>query len=93
MCSQHDSLVVWTVTSNSTGERSSGLSFDYSVLATEQRMKMTVIDSTEVIAQILYGNSSFSLTVLTIEATLSAIVSCNSDTLAYYPQNSKLVVH
>ncbi len=91
MCSQHDSLVVWTVTSNSTGERSSGLSFDYSVLATEQRMKMTVIDSTEVIAQILYGNSSFSLTVLTIEATLSAIVYCNSDTLAYYPQNSKLV--
>ncbi len=93
MCSQHDPLVVWTVTSNSTGERSSGLSLDYSVLATGQRMKMTMIDSTEDIAQILDGNSSFSLTVLTIEATLSAIVSCNSDTLAYYPQNSKLVVH
>ncbi len=93
MCSQHDSVVIWRVTSISTGERSSGLSFDYSVLATVQRMKMTAIDSTEVIAQILYGNSSFSLTVLTIEATLSASVRCNSDKLAYYPQNSELVVH
>ena len=93
VCSQHDSVAIWGVTSNSTGESSSDLSFHYSALATGQRMKITTIDSTEVIAQILYGNSSFSLTVLTIEATLSAIVSCNSDTLAYYPQNSKLVVH
>ncbi len=92
MCSQHDSLVVWTVTSNSTGERTSGLSL-HSALHTGQNMVRTAIDSTEVIAQFLNGNSSFSLTVLTIEATLSAIVSCNSDTLAYYPQNSKLVVH
>ncbi len=37
MCSQHDSLVVWTVTSISTGERSRGLSFDYSALTTGQR--------------------------------------------------------
>ncbi len=80
LCSQHDSLVVWTVTSISTGKRARGLSL---ALHTEQRMVRTTIDSTEVIAQLLNGNSSFSLTVLTIEATLSAIVSCNSDTLAY----------
>ncbi len=55
-------------------------------------MKVTMIDS-EVIAQILDGNSSFYLTVLTIEATLSVIVNCNTDSLNYYPQNSKLVVH
>ncbi len=93
MCSQHDSFVVWIVTSISTGKRESDLSLDSSALHTGQRMVRTIIDSTEVIAQLLNGNSSFSLTVLTIEATLSAIVSCNSDTLAYYPQNSKLVVH
>ncbi len=93
VCSQHDSVVIWRVTSISTEERSVTLSFHTSALATERRMKITTIDSTEVIAQLLNGNSSFSLTVLTIEATLSAIVSCNSDTLAYYPQNSKLVVH
>ncbi len=93
MCSQHDSLVVWTVTSTSTGERASGLSLHSSALHTEQRIVRTTIDSTEVIAQLLDGNSSFSLTVLTIEATLSAIVNCNTDTLNYYPQNSKLVLH
>ena len=93
MCSQHDSFVVWIVTSISTGERSSVLSLDSSALHTGQRMVRTTIDSTEVIAQLLDGNSSFSLTVLTIEATLSASVRCNADTLNYYPQNSKTVVH
>ncbi len=92
ICFQHDSLVAWTVTSISTGERASGLTLHSSALATGQRMVRTTIDSTEVIAQILYGNSSFSLTVLTIEARLSAIVRCNYDILNYYPQNSKLVV-
>ncbi len=56
-------------------------------------MKTATINSTEVNAQTLYGNSSLSLTVLIIEATLLAIVGCNSDILNYYPQNSKIVVH
>ncbi len=55
-------------------------------------MKVTMIDS-EVIAQILDGNSSFYLTVLTIEATLSVIVNCNTDSVNYYPHTSKFVVH
>ncbi len=88
VCSQQLPFAAWTVTSISSGHRSSVLSF-HVVFAPEQRMKSVRLDTTVVRAQLLGGNSSFTLTSLTIEATLSATIRCNDDILTYYPLNSK----
>ncbi len=58
------------------------------MFAPEERMKYTRLDTTVVRAQ-LDGNSFFTLTSLTIEATLSATIECNADMLTYYPLDSK----
>ncbi len=72
----------------SSGHSSSVLSF-HVVFAPEERMKSTRLDTTVIRAQLIHGNSSFTLTSLTIEATLSATMECNDDILTYYPLVSK----
>ncbi len=86
VCSQQSSFVSWTVTSN--GHEAPVLSF-HAVFAPEERMKSTRLDTTVVRAQLIRGNLSFTLTSLTIEATLSATIECGDDILTYYPLHSK----
>ncbi len=88
VCFQKLPFVSWTVTSISSGHRSQFLNF-HAVFAPEERMKSTRLDTTVVRAQLIHGNSSFTLTSLTIEATLSATIECNDDILTYYPVNGK----
>ncbi len=88
VCSQQSPFVSWTVASISSGHSSPVLSF-HAVFAPEQRIKSSRLDTTVVRAQLLDGNSSFTLTSLTIEATLSATIDCNEDILTYYPLDSK----
>ncbi len=88
VCSQQVPFVSWTVTSISSGHTSSVLSF-HAVFASEEGMKSTRLDNTVVRAQLIHGNSSFTLTSLTIEATLSATTECNDDILTYHPLDSK----
>ena len=88
VCSQQVPFTAWTVTSISSGHSSPVLSF-HAVFAPEERMKSTRLDTTVVRAQLIHGNSSFTLSSLTIEATLSATIECNDDILTYYPLDSK----
>ena len=88
VCYQQSAFTAWTVTSISSGHSSSVLSF-HAVFAPEQRMKSTRLDTTVIRVQLLDGNSSFTLSSLTIEATLSATIECNDDILTYYPLDSK----
>ncbi len=88
VCYQQSSFVSWTVTSISSDHSSPVLSF-HAVFAPEQRMKSVRLDTTVIRAQLIHGNSSFTLTSLTIEATLSATIECNYDILTYHPLNSK----
>ena len=88
VCSQQLPFTSWTVTSISSGHSSPVLSF-HAVFTPEQRMKSSRLDNTVVRAQLIHGNSSFSLASLTIEATLSATIDCNEDILTYYPLDSK----
>ncbi len=88
VCFQQLPFAAWTVTSISSGHSSSVLSF-HAVFAPEQRMKSTRLDNTVVRAQLIHGNSSFTLSSLTIEATLSATIECNDNILTYYSLDSK----
>ena len=88
VCSQQVPFTAWTVTSISSGHSSPVLSF-HTVFAPEERMKSTRLDTTVVRAQLIHGNSSFTLSSLTIEATLSATIDCEDDTLTYYPLDSE----
>ncbi len=88
VCSLQSPFVLWTVTSISSGHSSPVLSF-HVVHAPEERMKSTRLDTTVVRAQLIHGNLSFTLSSLTIEATLSATIECNGEILTYYPLNSK----
>ncbi len=88
VCSLQRPFAAWTVTSISSGYSSQVLSF-HAVFAPEERMKSVRIDTTVVRAQLIHGNSSFTLTSLTIEATLSATIDCNDDILTYHPLDSK----
>ncbi len=88
VCTQQLPFAAWTVTSISSGYSSQVLSF-HTVFAPEERMKSTRLDTTVVRAQLIHGNSSFTLTSLTIEATLSATIECNDDILTYYPVYGK----
>ncbi len=88
VCSQQSPFTSWTVTSISSSHSSPVLSF-HVVFFPEERMKSARLDNTVVRAQVIHGNSSFTLTSLTIEATLSATIECNDDILTYYPLDSK----
>ncbi len=72
ICSQHDSLLTWTVRSITSGERSATLSFN-SQFNTGDNMIHTSVDSTQVTAELILGKSTFSLARLTIEADLQIL--------------------
>ncbi len=88
VCYQQSPFVSWTVTSISSRHISPVLSF-HAVFAPEERMKSATLDTTVIRAQVIHGNSSFTLSSLTIEATLSATIECEDDILTYYPLDSK----
>ena len=90
ICSNNDGLqvVMWTITSLSSGFIKS-ITF-HSSFDTSGIWRSVVIDDSEVNASLLYGNSSWYLTSLTIPSTLSSDIMCNNDFLQYRSSNSKL---
>ncbi len=89
ICSHHDSLLIWTVTSITSGERSATLSFN-SQFNIRDNIQYTSVDSTQVTAELIFGNSTFSLARLTIEADLSANIMCNEESIIYHHFESKV---
>ncbi len=90
ICSHHESLLTWTVTSITSGERSATLSFNSQFNVTEN-IKYASVDSTQVTAELMFGNSTFSLSRLTIEASVSAIIICNHENIIYHYFECKIV--
>ncbi len=87
VCSQYDTRIIWTISSSSSG-MSDQIAFH--TLFDSVRMKNGTIDSTIVTAQLIIGNTSFITSKLTIVANLVATITCNSESISYQPQNSKL---
>ncbi len=80
ICSHHESLLTWTVTSITSGERSVSFNSQFNI---RENMVYTSVDSTQVTAELIFGNSTFSLSRLTIEADVSAIIMCNHENKIY----------
>ena len=63
----------------------------HATFAPEVRMRSATVDSTPVKAYLISGDSSSSVTSLTIAASLSATIVCNDEVIMYTPQDSKLL--
>ncbi len=83
ICSHHDSLLIWTVTSIASGARSATLSFNSQFNVTEN-MVYTSVDSIRVTAELIFGNSTFSLARLAFKANISANIVCNTESIMYH---------
>ncbi len=92
ICSYHNSLLIWTVTSITSGEKSATLSFN-SQFNIRENIKYASVDSTQVTAELIFGNSTFSLARLTIKANLSASIMCNKENITYHHFESKIVYY
>ena len=87
-CSNSDiPVVMWTVTSSTSGF-SGSISF-HSIFNTQGIWRSAVIDDSVVNATLLYGNSSWYLTSLSIPSTLTSDIRCNSEFLQYHFSNGK----
>ena len=75
--------VQWTITT--AGGTTRSLSF--SLLFGTDRVMSRTIDSTLVRAELIFGNSSYYVSSLTIVATLSATIECNLESISYQPDN------
>ncbi len=84
ICSYHITLLTWTVTSITSGERSATLSFNSQFNNIRDNIKYASVDSTQVTAELIFGNSTFSLARLTIKANLSASILCNEENIVYH---------
>ncbi len=83
ICSYHNSLLTWTVTSIASDERSDTLSFN-SQFNIRDNIKYASVDSTQVTAELIFGNFTFSLARLTIKTNLSASIMCNEENITYH---------
>ncbi len=86
-CYQHDTQIVWTITSISSDV---SIHLEFHTLFDTARKKSTTIDSTTVRAQLIFGNGSFIMSKLIIVAYVAAIIECDTERISYRPQNSKL---
>ena len=73
--------VQWTITT--AGGTTRSLSF--SLLFATDRVLSRTIDSTPVRAELIFGNSSYYVSSMTIVATLSATIECNLESISYQP--------
>ena len=90
ICSQYGrSAVIWIFSANGGIHRT--LSFLLPLDNTPQgRTKHTTLESTRVEGHHIFANSSFFKSSLTIDASLSVTISCNSiDEIMYHPLNSE----
>ena len=76
---------MWTLTSLSSGF-SNSLTF-HSSFDTQGVRQSVTIDNSVVNATLLYANSSWYLTSLTIPSTLSSDILCNLEFLQYHSSN------
>ena len=61
----------------------------FSLLFNTERVVSTTIESTPVRAELIFRNSSYYVTSLTIVATLSATIECNLESISYQPDSGK----
>ncbi len=87
VCTQNSGVVSWTISSSTGGFTQ--LSFHYFFDSTGP-MKSTMINSTIVRGFLIYGNSSFLESSLTIAASLSVTLRCNSNAFVYQPNSEGL---
>ena len=90
VCSQYGrSAVIWILSAN--GDIQRRLSFLLPLDNTpEGRTKHTTLESTRVEGHLIFANSSFFKSSLTIDASLSVTISCNHrDEIMYHPLNSE----
>ena len=86
ICANNDGpSIQWRITSVG-GTKTLG----FSLLFNTERVMSSIIESTPVRAEIIFGNSSYYyVTSLTIVATLSATIECNFDNIYYQTENGK----
>ena len=84
-----DSIVQWRITpANGVGTLLSfHLLFDDTP---EERVESRIIKSTPVRAELIFANSSYYVSSLTIVATLSANIECNRESTSYLFRNCKM---
>ena len=77
--------IQWEITTD--GGATQSLSF--SLLFITERVMSRTIESSPVTAELIFGNSSYYVTSLTIVATLSATIECNLESIRYQPDSGK----
>ncbi len=90
VCSQYgNDVVIWGFSANGGSQRR--ISFLFPLDNTpEGRMKHSTLESTRVEGLLIFANSSFFKSSLTIDASLSVTISCNSiDEIMYHPLDSE----
>ena len=86
ICANNDGpSIQWEITS--VGGATESLSF--SLLFNTERVMSRTIEYTPVRAELIFGNSSYYVTSLTIVATLSATIECNLESISYQPDSGK----
>ncbi len=93
VCSQYgNDVVIWGFSANGGSQRR--ISFLFPLDNTpEGRIKHNTLESTRVEGLLIFGNSSFFKSSLTIDASLSVTISCNSiDEIIYRPLDSEWMV-
>ncbi len=90
VCSQYgNDIVIWRFSANGGSQRRI-----YFLLpldnTPERRIKHNTLESTRVEGHLIFANSSFFKSSLTIDASLSVTISCNSiDEIMYHPLDSE----
>ncbi len=90
VCSQYgNDIVIWRFSANGGSQRR--ISFILPLDNTpEGRIKHNTLESTRVEGYLIFANSSFFKSSLTIDASLSVTISCNSiDEIMHHPLNSE----
>ncbi len=86
-CSKHSTIVSWRITTNNGG-------FEQLVFLTRFSSAVTMsstIDSTPVVAHLIFSNSTVFESSLTIVASLSATIQCDTEVINYSPINSECI--
>ncbi len=84
-CSKHGTIVSWTITTNNGG-------FELLVFLTQHSSAVTMsstIDSTPVVARLIFSNTTVFESSLTIVASLSATIECDTEVINYSPIDSE----
>ncbi len=85
-CSKHSIIVSWSITTNR--------GFKQLAFLTQHSSAVTMsstIDSTPVVARLIFSNSTVFESSLTIVASLSATIQCDTEVINYSPINSEYI--